>query len=76
MTMLRNISIFLKAYPIAKAKIKELASSQYKGEVRMQIAYSAVKGGLWKLNIRNEDIVGAIIYLAISLAYLLNKKNK
>lgn len=43
----------------------------------MQIAYNEVRTSIVKLGIRADDnITGAIIYLAISIAYLLNAKSK
>jgi hypothetical protein len=40
----------------------------------MQIAYNEARTEIVKRGIKTEDdITGAIVYLAISLAYLLNK---
>jgi hypothetical protein len=41
----------------------------------MQIAYNEIRTAIVKSGIRAEkDITGAVVYLAISLAYLLNKR--
>jgi hypothetical protein len=43
----------------------------------MQIAYNEVRTEVVRRGIKAEDdITGAIVYLAISLAYLLNSPNK
>jgi hypothetical protein len=45
------------------------------GSVRMQISYNEVRTNIVKAGIRsNSTIVGAVVYIAISLAYLFNKR--
>jgi len=74
MQLLKDIWLLIKAYPLAKACVLSHSDSQYIGSVRMQIAYNEVRTAIVKLGIRPEDeITGAVVYLAISLAYLLNR---
>jgi hypothetical protein len=74
MQLLKDLWLLIKAYPLAKACVLLHSDSQYIGSVRMQIAYNEVRTAIVKSGIRSEkDITGAVVYLAISLAYLLNK---
>jgi hypothetical protein len=75
MKLLRDLWLLVKCYPIAKARVLAHSDSQYIGSVRMQIAYNETRTAIVKSGIKAEDdITGAIVYLAISLAYLLNVK--
>jgi len=72
--LLSNIWFLIRCYPIAKARVLSHADNQYIGPVRMQIAYNEIRTAIVKSGIRKEkEITGAVVYLAISLAYLLNK---
>lgn len=74
MKLLSDLRLLIKVYPIAKARVLAHSNSQYIGSVRMQIAYNEVRTSIVKLGIRaDDDITGAVVYLAISLAYLLNR---
>ena len=74
MQLLRDLWLVVKVYPLAKACVLSHSDSQYIGSVRMQIAYNEVRTAIVKSGIRSEkDITGAVVYLAISLAYLLNR---
>lgn len=74
MKLLRDLWLLIKVYPIAKDRVLAHSDSQYIGSVRMQIAYNEVRTSIVKLGIRaDENITGAVVYLAISLAYLLNR---
>jgi hypothetical protein len=74
MQLLKDLWLLIKAYPLAKACVLSHSDSQYIGSVRMQISYNEVRTAIVKLGIRAEDeITGAVVYLAISLAYLLNR---
>jgi len=74
MQLLKDLWLLIKAYPLAKACVLSHSDSQYIGSVRMQIAYNEVRTAIVKSGIRSEkDITGAVVYLAISLAYLLNR---
>lgn len=67
------IKLFLKAYPIAKARVLAHQESKYISSVRMQICYNQVRTILINEGVEDKNITGAIIYLAISIAYLINK---
>jgi hypothetical protein len=70
-----NLKLLWKCYPIAKGRVLAHQESKYLGTVRMQIAYNEVRTELVKAkNYAEENITGAVVYLAISLAYLLNVK--
>ena len=73
MKLFRDLRLFFRAYPIAKGRVIAHSESKYNGVVRTQIAYNEVRTALVNDGIANNDITGAIVYLAISLAYLLNK---
>jgi len=74
MKLLKDLWLLIKAYPIAKARVLAHNESKYIGTVRMQIAYNEVRTALFNANVKEENIKGAVVYLAISLAYLLNVK--
>jgi len=75
MKLLKDLSLLIKIYPIARSRVLAHAESKYIGTVRMQIAYNEARTEIVKRGIKAEDdITGAIVYLAISLAYLLNVK--
>ncbi len=75
MKLLRDLWFLIKVYPLAKASVLSHSDSQYIGPVRMQIAYNEIRTAIVKSGIHAEkDITGAVVYLAISLAYLLNKR--
>lgn len=74
MKILKDIWFIIKVYPLAKARVLAHINSQYIGSVKTQIAYNEVRTAIVKSGLRaNDEITGAVIYLTISLAYLLNK---
>jgi hypothetical protein len=74
--LLANLRLIWQCYPIAKARVLAHSESKYLGTVRMQIAYNEVRTSLVNAKVKEENITGAVVYLAISLAYLLNVKSK
>jgi hypothetical protein len=70
--LLANLKLLWQCYPIAKSRVLVHQESKYIGTVRMQIAYNEVRTELIRRGIKEDDITGAVVYLAISLAYLLN----
>jgi hypothetical protein len=76
MSLLSNLKLLWKCYPIAKSRVLAHQESKYLGTVRMQIAYNETRTEIVRRGIKEDDITGAVVYLAISLAYLLNKHNK
>ena len=71
--LLANLKLLWQCYPIAKSRVLAHSESKYIGAVRMQICYNEVRTSLVNAKVKEENITGAIVYLAISLAYLLNK---
>jgi hypothetical protein len=72
--LIANLKLLWQCYPIAKARVLVHQESKYIGTVRMQIAYNEVRTEIVRRGIKAEDeITGAVVYLAISLAYLLNR---
>lgn len=75
MQLLRDLWLVVKVYPLAKACVLSHSDSKYIGPITMQIAYNEMRTKIVKSGICSEDkIVGAVVYIAISLAYLFNKK--
>ena len=75
MKPLSDLWLLIRCYPFAKACVLNQSESDYIGSVRMQIAYNEVRSKIVKAGIRaNSKIVGAVVYIAISLAYLFNKR--
>jgi hypothetical protein len=73
MKLFHNLWLLIRAYPIAKRAVLAERKQSYQGTVLTQICYNEVRTSLVNQKILNENITGAIIYLSISLAYLLNK---
>lgn len=75
MKPLNDLRFLIKVYPLAKACVLSHSDNKYIGPVTMQIAYNEVRTKIVKYGISSEDkIVGAVVYIAISLAYLFNKR--
>jgi hypothetical protein len=73
MKFIKYISLLIKCYPVAKQRVLVTRDNVYNGVVLTQIAYQEVRTELTRKGVKTEDITGAIVYLAISLAYILNK---
>jgi hypothetical protein len=73
MKLLREILLLIKCYPIAKNRVLEKRVANYAGVVLTQIAYQEVRTELSRKGVKDSDITGAVVYLSISLAYILNK---
>jgi len=72
--LLADLWLLIKAYPIAKARVLAHNESKYIGTVRMQIAYNETRTELVKRGILEEaQITGAVVMVAVGLAYLLNR---
>jgi hypothetical protein len=74
MKLLKDVWLLIKIYPIARGRVVAHSESKYIGTVRMQICYNEVRTSIIKNGVKDTDITGAVVYLAISLAYLLNKQ--
>lgn len=71
--MLADLRLFLRAYPVAKARVLAAHDTHYPGCVRTQLAYHETRTELTRRGMVDTDITGAVIYIAVGLAYLLNR---
>jgi hypothetical protein len=69
-----NLRLFIKVYPLAKVAVLKDRGKTYPGSVLNQIAYSECRKTLSGMGVKDSDITGAIVYIAVSLAYLNNQK--
>jgi hypothetical protein len=63
--------LFRQSYPIARAFVQGMDANHYPGPVRMQIAYQQTRTELIRLGMLNDDITGAVIYIALGIAYMI-----
>lgn len=73
MKLLRDLWLLFKCYPVAKGSVTRKRDAKYPGVVLTQIAYNEVRTELVRNGWRDDGITGAIVYIAVSLAYLCNK---
>lgn len=73
MKLLRDLWLLIRAYPSAKRAVTLKRETVYPGVVLTQIAYQEIRTALIKKGWKDDQITGAIIYIALSLAYLLNE---
>ena len=70
-----HLKLLWIAYPLAKARVLEHHATERVGEVKHLIAYRQIIDDLAKLKgMAEADIEGAIVQIAVALAYLLNRK--
>jgi hypothetical protein len=70
MKLLRDLWLLVKCYPVARRRVLKLSKEKYPGVVLTQIGYNEVRTELVKKGIPDDNITGAVIYIAVSLAYL------
>ena len=70
MKLLRDFWLLVRCYPVARRRVLNLSKDRYPGVVRTQIAYNETRTELLKKGWKDDNITGAIIYIAVSLAYL------
>ena len=75
-TLLANLKLLWLAYPLAKIRVLEHATRIRVGEVKHLIAYRQIIADLIAKGIAEKDIEGAIVQIAVALAYLFNRKKK
>ena len=76
-TFFAHLKLLWIAYPLAKARVLEHQATARVGEVKHLIAYRQLIDDLIKFkDIAEKDIEGAIIQIAVALAYLFNKPKK
>jgi hypothetical protein len=79
MQLLKDIWLLVRCYPIAKGQVLAVSVEakatglSYTGPTRTQIAYNKIRTDLVKKGWKDDNITGAVIYIAVSLAYLCNK---
>jgi hypothetical protein len=79
MQLLKDLWLLVRCYPLAKRQVLAVSAEakssgiEYTGPTRTQIAYNKVRTQLVKKGWKDDNITGAIIYIAVSLAYLLNR---
>ena len=73
MKLFRDLWLLIRAYPSAKRAVCTKRDSEYPGVVLTQIAYNETRTALIKKGYEDDAITGAIVYIAISVAYLLNE---
>jgi hypothetical protein len=74
MKLLKDFRLFLRCYPIAQGRVWAARETRYPGTVLHMIAYNETRTELVKRGIREEaQITGAVVMVAVGLAYLLNR---
>jgi hypothetical protein len=73
MKLLRDLWLLIRCYPVAKRSVTQTRDADYPGTVLTQIAYNETRTELVKRGWADDGITGAIVYIAISVAYLLNE---
>jgi len=71
--MIQDLRLFMKAYPVAKSRVLAAHDTHYPGCVRTQLAYHETRTELTRRGLADDDITGAVIYIAVGVAYLLNR---
>lgn len=74
MQLLKDFRLFLRCYPIAKRRVWAERENAYPGAVLHMIAYNETRTELVRQGHREEaQITGAVVMVAVGLAYLLNR---
>ena len=79
MQLLRDLWLLIRCYPIAKGQVIAVSAEakatgiEYTGPTRTQIAYNKTRTELVRKGWKDDNITGAVIYISVSLAYLLNR---
>jgi hypothetical protein len=58
------------AFPIAVTAVNELQDTKFFGATRTQIAFQKVQYELKLRKVPQDDLTGAMVFVAVSLAYL------
>lgn len=74
MSLLRDLWLLIRAYPASKRAVTKKRDTRYPGVVLTQIAYQEARTELVHKGYKDDDITGAVIYIAVSAAYLFNRK--
>ena len=74
MKLLRNLWLLVRCYPIARSRVMADRPEKYPGTVCHMIAYNETRTELVNRGIVKEaDITGAIVMVAVGIAYLFNR---
>jgi len=73
MKLLRDLWLLVRAYPSAKRAVTRKRETEYPGVVLTQISYQETRTLLVKKGWKDDGITGAVIYIAVSIAYLANR---
>jgi hypothetical protein len=79
MQLFRDLWLLLRCYPAARAQVLAVAAEvkatgiEYTGPTRTQICYNKTRTALVKKGWKDDGITGAVIYIAVSIAYLMNR---
>jgi hypothetical protein len=73
MQLLRDLWLLIRAYPAAKRCVTKKRDTDYPGVVLTQISYQETRTLLIKKGWADDGITGAVIYIAVSVAYLMNR---
>ena len=75
-TFFSHLWLIWISYPLAVARVLEHHENERPGEVKHLIAYRQIISDLIAKGIASKDIEGAVIQIAIGLAYLFNQQRK
>ena len=74
MKIISDIFLLIKSYPIARSRVMADRPEKYPGTVCHMIAYNETRTELVNRGIVKEaDITGAIVMVAVGIAYLFNR---
>jgi hypothetical protein len=74
MQLFRDLWLLIRCYPIAKGRVLADRPAKYPGTVCHMIAYNETRTELVRRGLREEaKITGAVVMIAVGLAYLLNR---
>lgn len=74
MKTFKDVQLLIRCYPIAKGRVLADRPQKYPGTVRHMIAYNETRTELVKRGVSEDaQITGAVVMIAVGLAYLLNR---
>lgn len=69
-----ELLFFKEAYPHAKTIVLGLEKENFYGPTKTQVAYQRLRSHMGYLGQEDAGITGAILYIAVSIAYLVEVK--
>jgi hypothetical protein len=70
----KNAWLFWKAYSLASDQTSKASDLFYYGNVKHNICYERVRTLLQKEGVEKDSLKGAVVHLAVALAYLSQNK--